>query len=573
MNHLNDRLLRIMIKSREITPEKMQSFFQVNKEEMIELLIQFLEHDIQIFDTKAPEKNKYLFYTLDIIQEFYDMFDRSDCRLPFRYRFNMLQQDLFDLNHISKRKISQIYSLSIEEQIYLEIYYYKDIEKIKKFLSEDVIGKINEPLLIEEIITSYLESLKTDEYLYYKQILECLIQNGKDNHNLLFHISHCIGKHLQLIIPDFPKHYINRLRHTEQLLSDIHSKLVPFHREFQVSNKKKTSIDRPFIFTIDALKKYVKEDAISVVKQGDDLYVTFYIIDPCDKVFKNQELWDIAVYNWFYCDNNHLFGTKYAREYFSLEQGKSRKVIAFEYCFDKNKKVKELKIFEDKIRVDHNYTYDEITELLNTERKPKETIPYIKELYEVIQVLYDNNLHKKKYHLIKQLHYYLNNDERYRLDENRNSCMIVNELKILTNYSIARLCERSKIPCVYRNNQFVASDEEVTNLEQGCNEEDDVERLYQDIQKLNIESWYSDENKGHYGLNLDCYVHATTPVRNFFSLLNLKILKDVVIHKKLNQITQYEQLLEEFMLKQKVKVNRRKNGNQKVIKQQKEMKN
>lgn len=568
---MDERLLRIMIKSRKITVDKMQSFFQLNKEEMIELLILFLDHDIEFFDSSKPEKNKYLFYTADLIQELYDTFPHNGCRLPFHQRFKILKQELYDLNHICKKAATYCELLSLEEQIYLEIYYYKDIKHIKTILSEDVINRIDDPLLVEGIIISYLKSLRTDEYQYYKEILECLIQNSKSNHNLLFQISYFIEKNLNTIMDDFPKQNYHRLQNTKKLLANIHSKLVIAHRSFEVSSKKRPSVDRPFIFTIDEDSTYIKEDAISIAKKDDNIYVTMYIIDPCDKIFENNELLDEAMHHWFECDNNHLFDMEYAHRYFSLEQGKTRKVIAFEYLFDQNKRMKELNIFEDKIRVNQNFTYDSITELLLKKRNDKPPIPHMKELYDIIGVLHDSNIYKKKYHLLKQLHYYLNNDTKYRHSEDKNGYMIVSELKIATNYALAHLLKDAEIPCVYRNNQFVASEEELAKLEQNCNAEDDADRLYREIQNLNIESWYSNQNEGHYGLHLDCYIHATTPVRNFFSLLNLKIIKDIVIHKQFYKIESYQQFIEELMEKQQSKINRRKKGYQNLIKQKKEM--
>lgn len=570
---MDERLLRTIIKSKTITVEEMQSFFRLNKEEMIELLILFLEHDIDYFDSSMPEENKYLFYTLDLIEKLYDKMEQNKSRLPYYQKFKMLKQELYDLSHMCKKKATQRAVLSIEERIYLEIYYYKNIKRIKELLSDEIINSIDDSPLVENIITSYVNSLQTNEYQYYKEILEWLIQNSGGNHHLLFRIVHFLETSLNIIIHDFQRQNINRLREVEALLSNIHTKLTTIHRTFDVSNEKYPTIERPFIFTIDECTTYIREDAISVCKEGDNLYITMYIIDPCDNIFDSETRLNEAIDNWFYRDSDHLLDHKYAQKHFSLNQGQARKVVAFEYCFDKSKKITKLNIFEDKIRVNRNYTYDEITELLNQKQKDNMIIPYLKELYEVVLVLHDHNIYKKKYHLLKQLHYYLNHDTKYKQAESKNGYLIVSELKILTNYSIARLFYETETPCVYRNNQFVASTEKWNHLQQACNEIDDADKLYEEIQNLNIESWYSNQNQGHYGLHLDYYIHATTPVRNFFSLLNLKILKDMILHKKDEKKDMYIEQLETFMEKQNAKVERRKKGKQKILRLKKEMEN
>lgn len=565
---MNDsKLLELMIKSKNITALDIKSFFQLNKEETIGVLIQFLEKSLDKFDMVNPENNKFLFYTKDIIDSFYsDLSNKGNSHLPYHLRYKMLSQDLYELNHYCKGTIGKAKDLTMIEELYLAIYYHKDLKKIEDILEESLINEIDDYQLVDNILTSYLNSLRSDEseYTYYKKVMETMIYSNNIDQNVLFYISRYIEDNLKTIMDDFPRRKLNRIRGTEKLLVDIHEKLVSSYRTFDVCSKKKPSTIRPYIFTIDENTTYIREDAISIIKDNDKLYITTYIIDPCDTVFDNPELLNQAIYQWFDCDNNHLFDIDYAKSHFSLEEGKYRKVVAFEYCFDTNNKIEKLNIFEDKIRVNKNYNYDEITTMLNRPNIDNSSIPYLKELYDVVTKLHDNNIYKKKYHLLKQLYYYLSDNPKYNKCKDKNGYMIINELKILTNYSIANLFNKASIPCVYRNNQFIASLEQINQIKDSCNEQDNEVAVYQAIKNLGLDSWYGSENKGHYGLHLDYYVHATTPVRNFFALLNLKILKDIVIERRFDLIDYYQKYIDELMERQNIKIKGRKSGKQKI---------
>jgi ribonuclease R len=116
----------------------------------------------------------------------------------------------------------------------------------------------------------------------------------------------------------------------------------------------------------------------------------------------------------------------------------------------------------------------------------------------------------------------LNEETRFK------SYLIVSEMMILANIGFATFAIERDIPIIFRNH--------VPKLSAPSREEMDQQLHFADgafrssfIQKMAL--WferadYSTTTKGHFGLNVPAYCHATSPIRRFVDLMNHFIFKD-----------------------------------------------
>ena len=88
-------LLRIINKTREITNEQLKDFYHVNDEQLVEKLIDFLEHEVSSFPFYAYHaKPKYLHNTLLRIQDIYDkLLSEGKNHPPYHFRYQELQKE------------------------------------------------------------------------------------------------------------------------------------------------------------------------------------------------------------------------------------------------------------------------------------------------------------------------------------------------------------------------------------------------------------------------------------------------------------------------------------------------
>lgn len=549
-------LLRAMIKDKKITIGEMQSFFQLDtKEELLDLLIQFLDSELLEIRFSKPKQIppvERVCQKIDTLYEYLRSKGVSD--LPYESYYNELTQEVQTVVNHSQYRKGDSENMTVNEQLMLIIHYYRDMKNLKCILTEDIINTIDDPLLIEGIINKYLQTLKTNAYDYYKSVIELLLEKGKHNQNILIQIC----SYLIAGIDTLRRDEINseRFREIGGLLSKSKSALMNVNNLYEINIIPPPREDT-YIFTIDSTKTNIREDAISIRKEFDETLVTIYITDST-RILKNSKLYGQAMNNWFYKDVNRLLDGKHDAQLFSLNEGTTHDVVACEFHFDERQTITKLNIYEDKIRIDKNYTFGTINKIIRENDARSTPIKYLQELNAISNHLYQNNEYKKRYHFFKEIHYYFNNKKKYKEVQEKTGEFIISQFAILVGSSIAKIFKEQQIPCIYRNNSCNISEEELQELTKICSSQmDDDMSVYEEIKNLKIQSWYSRKNEGHYGLHLDCYVHVTTPVKNFFALVNLKILKDAVIHKQKKCRKRYDTLIDEYMMLQDQKLNHR----------------
>lgn len=264
------------------------------------------------------------------------------------------------------------------------------------------------------------------------------------------------------------------------------------------------------IITVDSTPSGCLEDAISFEKNEKGNYLLgLYIIDPTAYLLDNHILEEEAKRRTkaIYLKDGviPMFPQELSYDLFSLIKGENKKVLAHLYEFSPSF---DLIGFESKkalINVKENYGFNDLTEIKN-EREEK-FITGMQRLKTMLQSEYPEVEKFYKHHY--------NNKEIIFLDQ------LVNYIKVFGNHTITKKHIENKVPFLFCVNSNV--NEDVNKLQKN-NPNIDVQDM---INKT--KTFYSIENKGHYGLNLDCYAKTTTPVRNFAALKNQDLFKKTVI--------------------------------------------
>lgn len=103
--------------------------------------------------------------------------------------------------------------------------------------------------------------------------------------------------------------------------------------------------------------------------------------------------------------------------------------------------------------------------------------------------------------------------------------IIIQEFMIASNAALASWCVHNKIPILFRNHSNLAKgptrEELMTQLQNAflapMPNLDDVRKK---VHHLMERAEYGSELKGHYGLNVVAYMHATSPIRRYADLIN-----------------------------------------------------
>lgn len=527
-----------MMKSKQVSVAELTDYFNVSLKSMIELLIIFLEEEIDQFDPKNPQHNCYMYQTISRIEEIYGMIQGTQRGIPYYKRYQVLRNRLFDLAHKYQGNNLGPQTISISEELYLAIHLQPDFDALKPILERVLINAIDKDTVLYPFLHDYIDSMGTDYYLRYKTIIMYILEHQQIKQMVLLKIIYYFKEKLSSNevfyqygddIVTFIKQAQDRIVKQDCLINGV-----------GMNQMKQPDSSKVFIFTIDPSCTHLREDAISIVQDQKYYYVTLYVTDPGDMMLKHPNLLQHGYHKWFQ-DEHIIFPESYNCQYFSLDCAKQRPVLAYELVLDQTFNVVELNLREDQIVVDQNYSFQAFNALLKQDQVPDT----LQTLYGIAYHYHKQNQAKVYYHTLKQLRRFLQLD---RQDEKTNGAgeLIVQELKILVQHIMAKFCYENKIPCIYRNNN-------VQNWESylALDRDQVVNDQFLDG---NTGSFYSDVNSGHYGLNFDCYMHTTTTVRNFFAFVNSMIMKDVLLHGNYSHMTVYEEQIHSLIEQQQQKV-------------------
>lgn len=452
-----------------------------------------------------------------------------------------------------------------------EIKHYNYVDEIFKTFPELINFKThNNKYILDDVMTKYIESISNDsntfDIVYYEKIINLFISNEKfvitkDYQNNLINrlilVKHNLSnndysrrknKRIRFYLNDI----INSLSNIEVSETDFFSNINYRYGIQDIYNcnydkfKNKNFIDinnnvldltNLYTFTVDNVGTKSYDDAFSLVKNESGNYeLNVYISDVSKYVLINSRIDEIAYKkaSTIYLPNYILTMLPHSLTYdhCSLVKNNYRNVLAHRFVFSKNFDIISFDINKAIIKVDDNFNYSNILDILNSNDIDK--MKTFSTMIDIASSLKRNNMYNSYYHIAKSMKRKYESSDLILPEKYENShTNFVDSFMILTNYFVADLFSNLDLPFIYRvntSNVDLNIPDEINELKK-LEESKTSKQIVECIKKLYKPSYYSEYNLGHNGLNLSSYSHVTIPIRNYASLVSQRLEIDYLINK------------------------------------------
>ena len=265
-----------------------------------------------------------------------------------------------------------------------------------------------------------------------------------------------------------------------------------------------------FVLTIDDKSAKIRDDALSIKKDGNKYIIDIFITDPSLYIDIDSEV-DIQMKN-----NYKSVGLLNILPYntiknFSLDAKTFRNTITLHIIVNNNGCVEDYKLDKNVINIGANLSFNEADLLLNNLNNELSLV--LAKLYEVSCLLEARNPQKKEYWKNKSNNKIDNDREKH------NSDIIVNENMVLYNHLIALLMKENNIPYIYRiqNYSYLEDLVKEMNIKLDKQTRDFIKTIY-------LTSSFSTEPRYHSGLNLNPYSQSTNPLQKYTAFYNQQLV-------------------------------------------------
>lgn len=383
----------------------------------------------------------------------------------------------------------------------------EDIDIIKKFLNinkEALTRKNNE--LFDYVFFKAMIALETEsrDVYYYITLLKLLYTSKVNKDKYLRHLHNSTSKNnlfsyeIYLIING-----VKRGLSTDEIL-EKYGIMTNIPNGPLIKPGKKDCND--IIISIDGNKTFLRDDGLSVRKDGNKYIVGIHVADAAAAIEKNSEL-DLNArnnYEWKYMSGTRtrMFPSKVESE-LSLNEGKTRRAITLYVVLNDSGEILDYYIEKNNIIVSRNLTYLQSEAILN-HIGSDELERNILDLLMLARALEKRNVRKEQYWEKKEQSKKLDNFRKLKSD------VIVREFMGLYNLLTARTAKEEGIPFIYR----VQDEEYISKMieEMGMYVDDYTKKI---LANIYLESKYSATPSLHAGLGYTEYAHTSDPLRRY----------------------------------------------------------
>ena len=239
-------------------------------------------------------------------------------------------------------------------------------------------------------------------------------------------------------------------------------------------------------------------------------------------------------------------------------QQKKRKSVVLEIDLQDGK-VKKFKFYRAVIKSIARLTYQEAENIFLEKNKNNKLFPVILNLFNTFKVLQENS--KKRNKISFDPDEYIiqtSNQKNINLIKKKKleSYKLIEEFMVLANTIVGHYLKINNIKSVFRNHEKPPNEktkilkeiisEYNLNHSGYFNSQNDFNKIIEILKENKISflndmllksqsrAFYGTENKGHFGLSLDYYVHFTSPIRRYSDLVVHRDLIDCYFMKKKN---------------------------------------
>ena len=276
-----------------------------------------------------------------------------------------------------------------------------------------------------------------------------------------------------------------------------------------IINPNKTTTD-DYIISIDSDNTILRDDAISIKKDGNNYIVGIHIADPA-LVIEPDSIIDYQAKNNYSCTYLSETSTRMLADNIerslTLDKDKYRRVLSMYVVIDNTGEILHYYLAENVIKTKANLSYSKADFLLSN--STTDLSNKLRQLYYVSKTLESKNIGKYLYWDLKE------NDSIEKDKIVYKSDLIINELMVLYNHLIAKLACDNNIPYVYRTQSNTYLQSLVKKLD--IKLDDESSKI---INSIYLKSKYSTYPMYHNGLKLDIYSHSSSPLRRYPDLYN-----------------------------------------------------
>ena len=319
------------------------------------------------------------------------------------------------------------------------------------------------------------------------------------------------------------------------------------------------------IVTIDGEDTRDIDDAISLTKQGDKYLLGVHIADVSHYVAQRSHL-DNEAYargtSVYFPDRVlPMLPKELSNGICSLNENEDRLALSCLMTIDKKGNVKQSEIVETVIKSTYKMTYNEVTKILDGDKKTCEKYALVKDMVglfaDLTHILQEKRAKKGSVSLdVKEAKILFDNrtNEITIPDYERAfSYQIIEAFMVLANETVAEFMNGIEAPFIYRvhekpteekaktfqtfaqtlgvNARFQADDVKPYDYKNILDKAKDLP-FYSVLNRVMLRSMqkarYSADNMGHFGLASDCYCHFTSPIRRYPDLCIHRVIKEVL---------------------------------------------
>lgn len=513
------------IKKGNFTSEEIDDFLidnNINEKQLVKYIFKFLNkpinNDISIFIPKIVELLDILCKNIEFDKE---EIESNKLKVKRTREKLLADANLYNSSTLldSANKLDEIIidkNINVNDLIVLIkelIDRNEDINIIKKIISinKQVIMFNNNDLFDYAFNLAINSIVNNDETVYYYITLLKIVYSSSIDKlhyikllNSKIDISNTFGYEIYLII-----HGVKRGLETDEILEKYRI-ICDLNNQTLILPQKSYLNDN--IITIDNNKTYLRDDGLSVFKDGNNYIVGIHISDAGSLIVPKSKVDNDALNN-FKCMfligglSTRLFN-KNLENKLSLNEDEIKKILTLYVVIDNTGIIKDYYITENNSIIYKNLTYNETEQIIENPIND-EISKSIHLLYDIASILENKNISKLEYWNMKK-------------DANiikLKSDTIVRELMVLYNNLLAQITHDNNIPYTYR----VQNTEYISKLIQDKNImiNDYTEHL---IRKIYLPSKYSTIPGHHNGLNIDIYSPSADPLRRYPDLYNQYLL-------------------------------------------------
>ena len=457
------------------------------------------------------------------------------------------------------------------------IFYYKDYELIKYFVLSKPNGVKEFKDALEEVLDYYLKLPKNNPDInYYEKILELFLYNMKPQD-----LTKNKGKYLQMINKSPYKNswHIKKIFNIIEMSDHVTKKelgkkyRIKYHFPQHVIEEipsiyqnldNRVDLTQQNTITIDGAKTNLFDDAFYILELPNGNYKLYiHIVDIPSYIKKTSNINNEAYLRgetlYLQDCSVPMIPDEITTFMCSLNKKSIKNAITYEINLDSNfdfignNILDYLKIYKSLICIKENYSYQWADRLIKDENDNN----ILFNAYLITDKLKRENASKEIYRNIQNRLDRLNYSvEPKESTLNNLSASIIQELMILVNHLTAEYFTQIDMPFMYRNSKRLSKEELNDKLKMYYDYINSNNLHLNELNCSNVRNiadilsrtaYYSIDNEGHFGLNMNTYSHSSSPMRRYADIISQRLIYDFIFNNYLNNslIYKWEEEIEE----------------------------